>query len=352
MWNINELHVQQLEAVYGSAAEKLFFHPALATKPSAQPPADSPSPVEVAILKTVVDRLDLSWGKTDDVVGSLQGIKAVGIANGPGGKALQVNGEGGRFQQANWPELPIKSFRFEYSKPLLRLEHADLLGPGANGGDISIDGQAQFVGPTPLDIELRASHCRVEPFLPQSSRGKLQGVFGGKVALHKDLASEEAVRAEGDVEMTDGILQGFAALDKIAALTHKPEFRHLHLQTVHPRFVFEQSRLQVKAFHAEAKGLVCVDGEFTIEQRRIDGLFQLGTTASVLSAIPGAREKVFTEARDGYLWTAVKVTGPLDAPQENLKTRLVKAAQEQIAKDVLRPAVAPGEGVLDLLRQL
>ena len=69
-------------------------------------------------------------------------------------------------------------------------------------------------------------------------------------------------------------------------------------------------------------------------------------------AIPGAREKVFTESRNGYLWAPMTLTGPLHHPREDLKERLVSAAQEQFAKGFLAPLFKPGKAVLELLNAI
>lgn len=78
----------------------------------------------------------------------------------------------------------------------------------------------------------------------------------------------------------------------------------------------------------------------------------MGATDEVLSAIPGAREKVFTESRDGYLWTSMNVSGPMKHPHEDLHDRLVAAAQEQLAKGFLAPVFKPGKVVLEMLKAL
>lgn len=102
----------------------------------------------------------------------------------------------------------------------------------------------------------------------------------------------------------------------------------------------------------EAKKLFRIEGHFAVEDKKINGIFQIGATADVLGSIPGAREKVFTEARDGYFWTSMKLSGPLKHPREDLKERLIAAAQEELAKGFLAPLLKPGEGLLELLKTL
>jgi hypothetical protein len=72
--------------------------------------------------------------------------------------------------------------------------------------------------------------------------------------------------------------------------------------------------------------LIRVEGGFVIENLMIDGTFQVGVTPASLQWLPGSQSKVFTVSRDGYLWTTMRLTGPLDNPKEDLSQRLIAAA--------------------------
>ena len=169
--------------------------------------------------------------------------------------------------------------------------------------------------------------------------------------MRKDLDTEEPVAVSGALKLTDGVLQELAALDKIAALTRHPRFRRLPLHVVRARFSYAQGTLKVTDFRAESEGLICVEGSFTVEKKRIRGRFQLGVSPDVAESIPGARESVFTKAHEGYVWTPVRLRGPLESPRDDLKPRLVKAAEAQIAKTLLAPLIVPGREILEQLRR-
>lgn len=48
----------------------------------------------------------------------------------------------------------------------------------------------------------------------------------------------------------------------------------------------------------------------------------------------------------------MNLSGPLSYPNEDLKTRLVAAAQEELGKSFLAPLFKPGEALLKLLQAL
>ena len=118
------------------------------------------------------------------------------------------------------------------------------------------------------------------------------------------------------------------------------------------RYKWTGARLEVSELRMEQKNLFSIEGDFAIENKKIDGTFRIGATADVLNAIPGAREKVFTESRGGYFWTSMKLNGPLTHPREDLKERLVAAAEEELAKGFLAPLFKPGKGLLEMLKMI
>ena len=96
----------------------------------------------------------------------------------------------------------------------------------------------------------------------------------------------------------------------------------------------------------ESKGLFRIEGKFTIENDRIEGNFNVGAAGDVLEPIPGSKEKVFTQSRGAYLWTSMTLSGPMEHPREDLKQRLVSAAEEHFLKGFLAPLFKPGKAVL------
>ena len=135
-------------------------------------------------------------------------------------------------------------------------------------------------------------------------------------------------------------------------MTHHPQFEHLKLNELRGRYEWNGSKLEVSDLRVEQRNLFRIEGTFVIEDENIEGKFRVGATDNVLSAIPGAREKVFIESRDGFLWTSMSVSGPMKHPHEDLHNRLVAAAQEQLAKGFLAPIFKPGKVVLELLKAL
>ncbi len=190
------------------------------------------------------------------------------------------------------------------------------------------------------------------PFLKGFWRGKFEAEIDGDARIDKKFGADDKTSAAGELKFRGSELHDVPTLDAIAALTRHPEFARLKLSELSGRYHWSGARLEVKDLWMEAKKLFRVEGHFAVENKEIDGTFQIGATADVLDSIPGAREKVFTEKRDGYFWTSIKLSGPLKHPREDLKERLIAAAQEELEKGFLAPLFKPGQGPLELLKSL
>jgi hypothetical protein len=77
-----------------------------------------------------------------------------------------------------------------------------------------------------------------------------------------------------------------------------------------------------------------VEGNFTLLGGQIDGTFDVGVTAASLQWLPGSQSRVFTTARNGYYWAPMRLTGPVDHPNEDLTGKLAQAAAGQVIDTV------------------
>jgi hypothetical protein len=87
-----------------------------------------------------------------------------------------------------------------------------------------------------------------------------------------------------------------------------------------------------------------------MENEKIDGVLDVGVAASTLRWLPGARGKVFTVDRDGYLWTKVKISGPLKNIKEDLSERLLIAAGTEVLEGTKDALEKGAQMLMDLLK--
>jgi hypothetical protein len=173
------------------------------------------------------------------------------------------------------------------------------------------------------------------------------------------LPATDAPTLFGKLHMESGHLEALPVLEQIALFTRMQQFRRVALSKASAQFRQSSGELAVTDFVAESDGLLRMEGAFTVIRGMISGDFQVGVTPAALQWLPGSQERVFTVARGGYLWTPLRLAGPVEKPQEDLSPRLIAAAKGAVLQGVentVRDSINTGKdavkGALDLLMPL
>ena len=344
-WRVEKLSAEHLQAAFGKSAAAHLDRNEFAP-PRLEPPSRENSALSLDVRETVIARTDLAWGEGENT----GNFREVTTRYYPDGKNLIVHGQGGTFQQAKLPEARVRTCKLYYTKPALHIDEGAL----TLGGDSSIRvlGGFDFGEKSSMDLQLRFEQCPAAPFLSEEMRARFSATFGAEMRLQSRLREKNSMTAEGEATVTRAVLKNVPALEKIAAFTGKTEFRELAIDRISGSYEWRASELTVRNLSLEAKRLIAVKGEGTLRKGGIEATLQLGATAEVLAAFPGARAEVFTTERAGYFWTTVRLSGPMEHLHDDLKPRLLAAAQASIAKGILGAIFKPRQTVIEKIEQL
>jgi hypothetical protein len=272
----------------------------------------------------------------------------------PDGTGWAVDGRGGVLAVAKLPALNVVSFRSRTQGDILFLTDAQFqLG---ETGKISASGE--FGDHSSLHVEWR--QVDVDPFLQEPWRSRLSGFLAGTSSIEWPESGIAAGRAVGSFRLTDGLAENIEMLDQVAAFTGAPQFRRMPLQEISGNFEWSQNILKITNLVAESKGLLRLEGSCTIaEGGNLSGSLRVGVTPQTLQWLPGSRERVFTVAQNGYVWTDVRIAGSLLNLQEDLSPRLAAAVRDEaihqgkrLIEDLPNAAKDGAKGVLDTLTPL
>jgi len=338
-WRVDEISISRLDGEW---------IPAPKNSPAAklQAPDHSKSPAGIASL--LPHRFELGAvkiGAASLAFGDVR-IADSAISIKPDGAGWFFQGTGGELRLPWPPVLAITSFRARDQGGDYFLTEGNLrLG---ENGKVTASGESAGGG----KLQVTWEGVRTADVLTGEWRKRLDGILSGNsLVTFPD-------RATGAFQLQDGRLENVPLLATVADFTGNPAFRRMPLQEIRGDFTCERGIVQIKNFSAESKGLLRIEGTATLGQRgELEGHFQIGVTPQTLQWLPGSRERVFVNARDGYVWTDLTVGGTLDHPTENLSARLAGAMGNAVIergtgliKDV-SPAAAEGvKGVLDILR--
>ena len=345
-FTITRLTASQLQAAYGDAAAGKL-QKILPAEPILEPRDDTEPVLHIDIHETDIDRTDVYWGADAENIG---GLKAVSSRFFPKDHGLDIFGRGGTFQQTGWPELKVDDLHLNWSKSKLIVQSAYLeLGAPRN---FIVTGQFQFGEHGSMQLHLSSKQTPAESLVTGYWKGKFDGVLESESDLTKQFEPDAKVNATGDLNFTRAAVHDVQALKQIAVVTRHPQFEKPKIDILRFHYRYRGNRLDVSKFVAEIKGLCRFEGDFSLENNNIDGNFKIGAAPDVVDTLPGAREEVFTESHDGYLWTTLRLTGPAHHPKEDLKERLVAAAQKHFGKGILAPLFKSGKPLIDTLQEI
>jgi len=136
----------------------------------------------------------------------------------------------------------------------------------------------------------------------------------------------DSKQARGTIRLTDGTLTALPVLDALAAYADTRRFRVIQLSEARSDWSWRDGTLHLSNLVLGSEGLIRLEGSLAVRGEELDGSFRLGLPPGTLSRIPGAETQVFLPGERGLMWAALRVTGTLKEPREDLTDRLIDAA--------------------------
>jgi hypothetical protein len=323
-WEIDEITLQRLQVSMGhTTGAQPAAHPEQIPQESYAVPSLPKFkwlPDHVDLRKVIVQEADLSWGENTPQSGSINNAL---VTITPDGEAWKILCESGTISQKGCPDLTIDQANLRYQQPTLFITDAAM----HYSSDSSVDVSGEVTFDKDFDVQTKLNNISITPFLRPDWRAKLKGNVSGDVRIRAALPLYAEPRIDGTLSLAKGELEALPVLDEIATFTSTERFRRVSLSKVSAKFTYENQKVTVTDLIAESEGLIRIEGGFVVENGLIDGTFQVGITPSSLQWLPSAlQSRVFSASHDGYVWTTMRLTGPVDHPSEDLSKRLLTAA--------------------------
>ncbi len=358
VWRIETLDVERITAELGSnSARKTSSSPPRSDQVSA-PGADRsfltsflPNRMDIGTLR--VADLTLKWTDAQSKqTGQLENTRLSARMLGGNVKTWEAEGKGGMLSQAGLPAVSMDDFALKSTEDTLFVTRAG--GYPKCGGNLELSGKQILSGTRDLDLVLYLDAVPVEPFLPPDWRGRLHGKASGSVRVTGSPGNAESWQSTGHVDLRDGRLEALPVLDQLALFSSSSRYRQTVVQKGSIDFTWTPEVLTVRNLVLESDGLLRVEGDFTVRAGQIDGLFRVGVAISTVRWINQISAAIFDlPQRDGYAWTTMHLTGPVNNPHEDLTARLASSAEQAViqkAKQGTGAILDTASGLLDLLK--
>ncbi|MCF6310914.1 MAG: AsmA family protein [Verrucomicrobiales bacterium] len=263
-----------------------------------------------------------------------------------GPRTWEINARNGELFIRDFPTLSIRHLETRWNQDDLFINDASLIF--YETAEISGSGDIQLGAKPQLNFDLKLQHLDTSKLLSSDWQKKLSGQLNADFTLKGSSKDKNGLVSKGSVHLKNGAIEGMPILDLIAQYTKMQRFKRLALHQASADFVKKGDRIEISKLVLQSDGLTRLEGSFVLENNQItQGKFQLGVTPGTLRWIPGAKQKVFTRAKDGFLWTPLVISGSLDQPKEDLTARLTGAAIEALVNDAPAQATDAAKKILN-----
>jgi hypothetical protein len=241
----------------------------------------------------------------------------------PHGLDFEYFATGGRLKMALLPDLDLRRAHLLITKTLLTLYDIDLASNSSSAESIRAHANAGIGKDKSVDLRANFNQVPIRSWLPVEWKEHLGGsAFGDLHWTGKDPKLESS-SGEGSLGVRDGRVDNLPVLEKLAELAQKKSFEHLALNDCSLTFRWRYPKIDVENIAIEERGKFRIEGEMSIEQRRLRGTLRLGLTREYLDWLPNP-EEVFSRKQGGYLWTNVRLFGTIDDPGQDLSPRIIE----------------------------
>ncbi|MEO8205014.1 MAG: hypothetical protein ABI615_02460, partial [Chthoniobacterales bacterium] len=326
-WQINDLNIGRLDTVFGTPPQK----PVPASQPEfTLPPKPAPAPSAWTALlpkrfeieRVVVGDGNFAWGSGGIGSGAVQ---STAMTVTPGSNGWNITTKAGKLLMKEFPDLVIDTAKLRVQQGVFYITDAQMRT--SDGGVVQASGERNSDGT--LQLKVTWQKVPVQSLLKDPWDTQLTGLLQGTANLQGRADSPPII--DGDFNLTDGVLQGLAVQEKIATFTRVPEYRRLPIQQLSGTYHFQAGSVAITNLVIESKGLLRVEGTCLIKKDgELGGTVRVGVTSQSLQWLPGSQARVFTISKNGYLWTDVRLSGTVNNPREDLSSRLIVAATNQI----------------------
>jgi hypothetical protein len=311
-WRFNYVHVQS-----GDVAIQIY---------EANPEAVTPKPWFAIFLpnRVYVQRIE---SEQANVIWPFRGERAgffgTRLLITPHGPDFEYVATGGRLKMALLPDLDLRRVHLLITKTLVTIYDVDLASNSDSDESIHAQANAGIGKDKSVDFKANFNAVPIRTWLPAEWKGRFNGnAFGDLHWAGKDPKLESS-SGEGWLRVRKGRIGDVPLLEKLAELSRKKSLENLELDDCSLTFEWRYPKIDIKDIIVEEKGKFRVEGELSVERRRLRGTIRLGLTREYLDWLPNP-EEVFSRRQSGYLWTNVHLSGTIDDPGQDLSPRIIE----------------------------
>jgi hypothetical protein len=311
-WKFNDVRVQS-----GDVEIQIY---------EANPEATTPKPWFAIFLpnRVYVKRIESEQANiTWHFRGERAGFFSTHLLITPNGRDFEYIATGGRLKAVLLPDLDLRRAHVLITKTLLTIYDIDLASDSGSSETIRAQATAGLGKDKNIDLRANFNQVPIRSWLPGEWKAHLAGSASGDLHWTGADPKLESSSGEGSLRVSHGRIDNLPVLEKLAELAQKKSFEHLELNDCSLSVGWKYPKIEINNIAIEEKGKFRLEGEMSIERRRLRGTIKLGLTREYLDWLPNP-EEVFNRKQNGYLWTNVRLFGTIDEPGQDLSPRIIE----------------------------
>jgi hypothetical protein len=276
-------------------------------------------PNRVYVKKIESPQADITW----QFRGERAGFFGTQLLITPHGPDFEYFATAGRLKMPLLPDLDLRRAHLLITKTLLTIYDIDLASNSSSAESIHAQANASIGKDTSVDLKANFTQVPIRSWLPAEWKEHLAGSASGDFHWTGKDPKLENSSGEGSLRVGSGRIDNLPFLQKLAELAQKKSFERLELNECSLSFVWNYPKIDISNIAIEQRGKFRIEGEVTVDQRRLRGTIRLGLNREYLDWLPHP-EEVFSRKHDGYLWTHVRLFGTIDDPGQDLSPRIIE----------------------------
>ncbi len=221
---------------------------------------------------------------------------------------------------------------FHWEAPQFRIDHFI-----THYEDGTITARGRWVtGPDDdLRIEYQLENVPARVFLSDHWKVLFTGMVSGQGNYTGPLLTWQDGESKGTFSATEARLQALPVLENLSLLTGMAGLTRVPIDTARADLHYHQERFDFSSIIIEKNNRLRWEGSLSVlPDQTLEGDTVLGVNIGAADLLPQLRESIFTERREGYDWTPVKISGDIHQPREDLTPRLKQQLQNEAEKNL------------------
>ncbi len=334
---INHVHADQLDLFLGG---RIPVHD-LDQKPKQRAQIKSWLPTDLQIGEISVANVNLQWETNSGQHGRLSGSSVSATRKNP--DLWDVVVSGGEIQHQEFPAVQVENAHCSFSQELMTINDASFkTGPS---GKVDLLGKIEFGQSRKLQLQANFAGLDSKGIFPTD--WYFSGILSGHLNYDGGLDRLEHGSLDGPIAFNNAQVDFARYFTKLRPLLAIEKLTVVKFESFQTNIHYRNKETLFSDLSASSKGGLRIEGYGTVRRDQIDSTMQLGIAPFIVSSLPIPATQIFSEQRNGFFWTTVKITGTLGDPHEDLSPRLLNLLQENLSRSLKNRVKDAAKSLLD-----